>query len=191
MTREQAKQNLISFGIAEPTDEQITNYLNQVGAETKRERERADGLKAKADQADDYKKQLEDLQNQGLSDAEKAAKELKDAQDRIVALEKEQRLAAQKNAAMEKFKVTAEQASQIVKDDGSFDFDVLGKIIADKETAAAAAKEKELLNGTPNPGGGRGGDPKDNKTDDVKNAETITFGSAAAEKSAQDFYLLK
>ena len=191
MTREQAKQNLIGFGIAEPTDEQITNYLNQVGAETKRERERADGLKAKADQADDYKKQLEDLQNQGLSDAEKAAKELKDAQDRIVALEKEQRLAAQKNAAMEKFKVTAEQASQIVKDDGSFDFDVLGKIIADKETAAAAAKEKELLNGTPNPGGGRGGDQKDNKTDDVKNAETITFGSAAAEKSAQDFYVLK
>ena len=35
MTREQAKQNLIGFGIAEPTDEQITNYLNQIGAETK------------------------------------------------------------------------------------------------------------------------------------------------------------
>ena len=35
MTREQAKQNLIGIGIAEPTDEQITNYLNQIGAETK------------------------------------------------------------------------------------------------------------------------------------------------------------
>ena len=167
MTREQAKQNLISFGIAEPTDEQITNYLNQVGAETKKERERADGFKAKADQADDYKKQLEDLQNQGLSEAEKAAKELKDAQDRIAELEKERRLSAQKNAAMEKFKVTAEQASQIVKDDGSFDFDVLGQIIADKETSAAAAKEQELLKGTPNPGGGKGGSEK------LSNAEQI------------------
>ena len=30
MTREQAKQNLIAIGVAEPTDEQVSNYLNQV-----------------------------------------------------------------------------------------------------------------------------------------------------------------
>lgn len=191
MTREQAKQNLIGFGIAEPTEEQITNYLNQIGAETKKEKDRADGYKAKADQSDEYKRQLDELQSQGLSDAEKAAKDLQAAKDRIAELEKNQMLADRKSAAVEKFKVTAEQAGKIVKDDGTFDFDVLGQIIADKETAAAAAKEKELLDGTPNPGGGAGGGQGDQKTDDVKNAETIVFGSAAAEKSAQDFYVLK
>jgi len=191
MTREQAKQNLIGFGITEPTDEQITNYLNQIGAETKKEKDRADGYKAKAEQSDEYKRQLDELQSQGLSDAEKAARDLQAANDRIAELEKNQMLADRKSAAIEKFKVTAEQAGKIVKDDGTFDFDVLGQIITEKETAAAAAKEKELLDGTPNPGGGRGGDPGDKKTDDVKNAETIVFGSVAAEKTAQDFYLLK
>ena len=29
MTREEAKQNLIALGIEEPTDAQVTNYLNQ------------------------------------------------------------------------------------------------------------------------------------------------------------------
>lgn len=167
MTREQAKQNLIGFGIAEPTDEQITNYLNQIGAETKKEKDRADSYKAKADQADDYKQQLEDLQSQGMTEAQKAAKDLETANDRIAELERAQRLSTQKNSAMEKFKVTAEQASQIVKEDGTFDFDVLGQIIAEKETAAAAAKEQELLKGTPNPGGGKGG------AEDLSSAEQI------------------
>ena len=29
MTREEAKQNLVALGIEEPTDAQVTNYLNQ------------------------------------------------------------------------------------------------------------------------------------------------------------------
>lgn len=191
MTKEQAKQNLIGFGIAEPTDEQITNYLNQIGAETKKEKDRADGYKVKADQADEYKRKLEEAEAKDLDEAEKSARALQAANDRIAELEKNQMIADRKSAAVEKFKVTAEQASRIVKEDGTFDFDVLGQIIAEKETAAAAAKEQELLKDTPNPGGGAGGGQGDQKTDDVKNAESITFGSVAAEKSAQDFYVLK
>ena len=42
MTREQAKQNLIAIGVAEPTDEQVSNYLNQVNGETKKEKDKAD-----------------------------------------------------------------------------------------------------------------------------------------------------
>lgn len=41
MTREQAKQNLISIGISEPTDEQVSNYLNQLNGETKKEKDKA------------------------------------------------------------------------------------------------------------------------------------------------------
>ena len=37
MTREQAKANLVACGIEEPTEEQITNYLNQVNSAVKSE----------------------------------------------------------------------------------------------------------------------------------------------------------
>lgn len=157
MTREQAKQKLISFGNAEPTEEQITEFLNTIGSETKKEKEKADALKAKADKADELQAELDKINEQNLSDTEKAAKELEKANNRIAELEKAQTIATQRNLVVEKFKVTAEQAKQIVKDDGSLDYDVLGQIISDKETAAATAKEQELANGAGNPGGGSGG----------------------------------
>ena len=69
--------------------------------------------------------------------------------------------------------------------------DSIAQIISDKETAAATAKEQELLNGTPNPGGGTGGNPGDDKPEDVKNAESISFGSKADEQSTKDYYVLK
>ena len=59
-------------------------------------------------------------------------------------------------AAASKAKVTAEQAAQIVKDDGTFNYDVLGQIISDKETAAAKAKEEEIANNSHNPNGSNG-----------------------------------
>ena len=157
MTREQAKQKLISFGNAEPTEEQITEFLNTVGAETKKEKERADALKAKADQADQLQQQLDDLNSQNLSDLEKVTKDLEKANQKVADLERAQTIANQRNSVVEKFKVTSEQAKQIVKDDGTLDYDVLGQIISDKETAAATAKEQELANNAGNPGGGSGG----------------------------------
>ena len=157
MTREQAKQKLISFGNAEPTEEQITEFLNTVGAETKKEKERADALKAKADKADELQAELDELNSKGLSDLEKVTKDLEKANNKVAELEKAQAIATQRNSVVEKFKVTAEQAKQIVKDDGSLDYDVLGQIISDKETAAATAKEQEIANNAGNPGGGSGG----------------------------------
>ena len=49
ITREQAKKNLISIGVADPTEEQITSYLNQIGSETQKEKDKADKYKEKAD----------------------------------------------------------------------------------------------------------------------------------------------
>ena len=176
MTREQAKQNLIAIGVAEPTDEQVSNYLNQVNGETKKEKDRADGYKAKADTADDLQKQLDELQAGDLTELEKANKALDTANQKIAELEKAQAIATQRASAASKFNVTAEQAAQIVKDDGSFDYDVLGKIISEKETAAAQAKEQEIANGSTNPGGGTAGGNKsgeDNKTNAEKIAESL------------------
>ena len=193
MTREQAKQNLIAIGVAEPTDEQVSNYLNQVNGETKKEKDRADGYKAKADTADDLQKQLDELQAGNLTELEKANKALETANKQIAELEKAQAIATQRASAASKFNVTAEQAAQIVKDDGSFDYDVLGKIISEKETAAAQAKEQEIAKGSTNAGGGTGGGNKDNeKTEAEKAAESIgktLAGTNQAAKSVVDSYL--
>lgn len=193
MTREQAKQNLIAIGVAEPTDEQVSNYLNQVNGETKKEKDRADGYKAKADTADDLQKQLDELQAGNLTELEKANKALDTANQKIAELEKAQEIATQRASAASKFNVTAEQAAQIVKDDGSFDYDVLGKIISEKETAAAQAKEQEIAKGSTNPGGGTAGGNKDNeKTEAEKAAESIgktLAGTNKAAKSVVDSYL--
>ena len=74
---------------------------------------------------------------------------------------------------------------------GTKAIDSIAQIISDKETAAATAKEQELLKGTPNPGGGTGGNPGDDKPEDVKNAESISFGNKADEQSMKDYYVLK
>ena len=176
MTREQAKQNLIAIGVAEPTDEQVSNYLNQVNGETKKEKERADGYKAKADTADGLQKQLDELQAGNLTELEKANKALDTANQQIAELKKNNAIRDLREKAMTDFKVTAEQAKTIVKEDGSFDTAELGKIMSEKETAAAQAKEQEIANGSTNPGGGTAGGNKagaDNKTNAEKIAESL------------------
>ncbi len=174
----------------EATDEQITNLLNQNNSEVAREKTKAGQYKAKADSADELQKKLDELEAGNLSEIEKANKALETANARIAELEKTQAIADQRSNAASKFNISAEQASQVIKDDGSFDYEVLGKIISDKETAAAQAKEQEIANGTTNPGGGSTGGGGKEKTADVENAEKISFGSNSASEEAKNHYVL-
>lgn len=180
LTREQAKQKLISLGISEPTEDQITDFLNTIGTETKKEKDRADGLKAKADRADELQSQLDEINNQSLSDLEKA-------NNRIAELEKAQAIATQKNTVIEKFKVTSEQANRIVKEDGTFDYDVLGQIISEKETAAANAKEQEIAANATNPGGGAGGSGKEKSK--AEQIATNLFGGKKQDNDVLSHYV--
>lgn len=190
MTREQAKQNLIAIGVADPTDEQVSNYLNQVNGETKKEKDRADGYKAKADTADGLQKQLDDLQAGNLTELEKANKALETANQQIADLQKSNAIRDQREAAMTNFKITAEQAKTVVKDDGSLDYTELGKIMSEKETAAAQAKEQEIAKNQDIPGCGSVGGSGKEKTADVENAEQITFGNPAANAEAKNYYVV-
>lgn len=189
MTREQAKSNLISLGIAEPTDEQITSYLNAVNGETKKEKDRADKYKLDADKAAELKKQLDEISNQNLSDIEKANKATEDALSQVAALQKRIDRAEQLKALAEKG-ITGEQAERLISEDGKLDFDILGQIISDRETAAKAAKVKEIADSQGNPGGTTaGGETPDDKPEDVKNAEKISFGAAPqGAKEAFEYY---
>lgn len=173
------------------TDEQITNLLNQNNSEVAKEKNKANQYKEKADNATELQKKLDELEAGNLSEVEQANKNLEKANARIAELEKAQAIATQRSNAATKFNVSAEQAAQIIKDDGTMDYDALGKIISDKETAAAQAKEQEIANNSTNPGGGTAGSNKDNtKTADVENAEKITFGSNSSTTEAKNHYVI-
>lgn len=191
MTREQAKQNLISIGVSDPTDEQITNYLNQVNGETQKEKDKAAEYKEKADKADEYKAKIDELEAGNLTEVEKANKALELANEQIAKMQKDNSIRDLREKSMTDFKITAEQAKTIVKDDGSFDTAALGKIMSEKETAAAQAKEQEIAGKQDIPGGGSAGGGKD-KTEAEKTAEAIgktLAGTNEAAKAIVDGYL--
>lgn len=191
MTREQAKQNLISIGVEEPTEDQISNYLNQLNGETQKEKDKAKQYKEKAKNADELQEKIDKLEAGNLTELEKANKDLETAKKQIAEMQKSNAIRDQRETAMTNFKITADQAKTVVKDDGSIDYAELGKIMSEKETAAAQAKEQEIAQNQDIPGGGSTGKDKD-KTDAEKTAEIIgktLSGSNDAAKSVVDSYL--
>ena len=157
----------------EATDEQITNLLNQNNSEVAKEKNKVSQYKAKADTADSLQKQLDDLQAGNMTELEKANKALETANQQIADLQKNNAIRDQREAAMTNFKITAEQAKTVVKDDGSLDYTELGKIMSEKETAAAQAKEQEIAKNQDIPGGGSNKGGADNKTNAEKIAESL------------------
>ena len=184
MNRTQAMENLKSFGIEEPTDEQVTNYLNQVHGESNKEKQRAEAYKAQADKANELEKKLDELNSSNLSDIEKANKDRDDALGQIDALNKKIADMELKAQLAEKG-IVGEDAENLIKD-GKLDIETLGKIISEREIASASAKEKELLMNTPNPKG-NGGKPEDAKPIDVENAEKLSFG-VGMDTANKDYY---
>lgn len=174
----------------EATDEQITNLLNQNNSEVATEKNKAKQYKAKADTADSLQKQLDDLQAGNLTELEKANKALETANQQITDLQKSNAIRDQREAAMTNFKITAEQAKTVVKDDGSLDYTELGKIMSEKETAAAQAKEQEIAKHQDIPGGGSAGGSNKEKTADVENAKQISFGNPATNAEAKNYYVV-
>ena len=133
----------------------------------------------------DLLKKLDELEAGNLSDLEKANKELESAQNEIAELKRNNAIRDQREKVMETMKVTSEQAKQIVKDDGSIDYDVLGQITSDKESAAAEAKEKEIADNSMNPGGGSADGSGKEKSEAEKVAETIGKDLAGINETAK------
>lgn len=186
VNRTQAAENLKSFGVEEPTEEQITEYLNQVHGESKKEKDRADRLKEQADRVKGLEDQLKELNNANLSDIEKANKERDDALGQIDSLKTEIENMKLKNE-LASIGISGEDADNLVVD-GKLNSELLGKIISARETAAASAKEQEILKETPNPAG-VGGKGENEKPVDVANAEKLSFGTGIDEKN-KDYYMV-
>ena len=190
MNRQQAIENLKSLGIEEPTDDQVTAYLNTVHGESKKEKDRAEQYKAQADKATELmkqqQKQLDDVTNANLSDIEKANKEVENANNQIAELNKKIADMELKAQLAEKG-IVGEDAENLIGADGKLDIETLGKIISEREKASASAKEQEILKNTPNPQGNGGGNPEDAKPIDVANAEKLSFGTGVDEAN-KDYY---
>lgn len=185
MTRAQATDFLKTLGIAEPTEEQITAYLNNVGSETKKERELAEKYKSDAVRVTELQSKLDELSNQNLSDIEKANKATESANARVADLEKQIAEIRTKEKLAE-LGIIGEPAEKLIVD-GNLDFSVLGQILSDRETMAVSKREKELLAGMPNPSGGNTGDGSaGEKTGAEKIAEEVSRSFAGSAKESAD-----
>ena len=183
MTREQAKQNLIGFGIAEPTDEQITNYLNQIGAETKGYKEKLASAGDKDTRIAELEKELEKINKQNMSDIELANAERDKALSSVANLEKQIENMITKTE-LAKLGITGELADTLVSGNGKLDFAALGQIISDREKTAISEYEKKTLENTPNPSGSKGkGEPT--KTEAEQIAENLGKVASATSKDSE------
>lgn len=210
MTREQAKQVLIGMGIEEPSDEQVSKYLDSVTGEVKKEKDKNASLQEKANKAADLEKELEELKQQNMTDAEKQEDERrkeKEAVDKELADLKAALAESNKKAltseitsafanaglsteayasAIKAFaSMPADKTEDVMKEVQSF---VNGISEANKTSLAdaKAAWEKEVLENTPNPGGGKSGGEPEKKSEASEYAKAYSARMCPENKPADD-----
>lgn len=188
MTREDIKKQF-----PDATEDQITAILNINGADI-------DSWKKKVPKKSDYDElvrkagEYDKLAEKDLTDAEKVQKAIDDANAREADFKKRSnRLEAEKilvgaGLTEEDYK---DLIDGIVSDDEektkSMASNLAALISKQRESATEKAKE-DLMDHTPTPGGGTGGNP-DETPEDVKNAQKLDFGSIDKDaQKAQDFY---
>lgn len=169
MTRDEARRNLSTLGIAEPDETVVTNYLNQFHAQSKPEPNPEPTPKpptnwSETQEYKDMQRQIEEMRNEGIK---------KDI--RAYAAEKGL-TGEQAETILSGFSVNLETAKAAI--------DSLATVITDRETAAAQRKEQEIANGSTAPNGGAsGGEPQ--KTEAEKWVESYSKSLSDANATAQ------
>lgn len=202
MTREDVKKIF-----PDATDEQITSFLNQSNSDVAKEKAKAQKVKEQAEKADALEKELEELKQQNMTDAEKAElerqKEKAANEKRISDLESA--LATSQREALTG-KITSIFASAGMKGDAyagaikafsNMDAEDALKeaqnfvdgISEEKKSTldtAKAAWEKEALENTPNPGGGKSGGKPEKKSEASEYAKAYSAKMCPENKPADD-----
>lgn len=180
MKREEAKQNLIALGIEEPTEAQITNYLNQFHNNAPQQSQTP----------------LQPNQQTAAQETKPDnSEELTQLREQIANLQRENIQKDIKAYAAEKG-LTGEQAAKVLAGfQDNFDLarsaiDSMSEIITARETAAVQAKVQEIAKNADVPNGGNAGGSNKDKPADVANAESIVFGQNAPSVEARDYYKL-
>lgn len=202
MTREDVKKIF-----PDATDEQITSFLNQSNSDVAKEKAKNQKLKEDAEKAKALETELEELKKQNMSEAERTElehqKEKATNEKRISDLESALK-AAQKDALTGK--ITSIFASAGMKGDayaGAIKaFSNMNAEDALKEAqtfvdgisvenknaldTAKAAWEKEALENTPNPGGGKSGGEPEKKSEASEYAKAYSAKMCPENKPADD-----
>lgn len=202
MTREDVKRIF-----PDATDDQITSFLNQSNSDVAKEKAKAQKAKEQADKAEALEKELEELKKQNMTEAEKAElerqKEKAANEKRISDLESA--LATSQKEALTG-KITSIFANAGMKGDayaGAIKaFSNMNAEDALKEAqtfvdgisvenknaldTARAAWEKEALENTPNPGGGKSGGKPEKKSEASEYAKAYSAKMCPENKPADD-----
>lgn len=202
MTREDVKKIF-----PDATDEQITSFLNQSNSDVAKEKAKNQKLKEDAEKAKALETELEELKKQNMTEAEKAElehqKEKATNEKRISDLESALK-AAQKDALTGK--ITSIFASAGMKGDAyagaikafsNMDaedalkeaqtfVDGISEVNKSTLDTAKAAWEKEALENTPNPGGGKSGGEPDKKSEASEYAKAYSAKMCPENKPADD-----
>lgn len=202
MTREDVKKIF-----PDATDEQITSFLNQSNSDVAKEKAKAQKVKEQAEKADALEKELEELKQQNMTDAEKAElerqKEKAANEKRISDLESA--LATFQREALTG-KITSIFASAGMKGDAyagaikafsNMDaedalkeaqtfVDGISEVNKSTLDTAKAAWEKEALENTPNPGGGKSGGEPEKKSEASEYAKAYSAKMCPENKPADD-----
>ena len=202
MTREDVKRIF-----PDATDDQITSFLNQSNSDVAKEKAKAQKAKEQADKAEALEKELEELKKQNMTEAEKAElerqKEKAANEKRISDLESA--LATSQKEALTG-KITSIFANAGLKGDayaGAIKaFSNMNAEDALKEAqtfvdgisvenknaldTAKAAWEKEALENTPNPGGGKSGGEPEKKSEASEYAKAYSAKMCPENKPADD-----
>jgi len=181
LKREEVKQKLIGWGIEEPTEEQISDYLATISKETKSAEDRANRFKADSDKVKDLEKQINELNNAKLTDEERSAKAVEEANKRVLELETTVKT-MQLQKGLAEIGIVGEDATALVDEDGSLNIEKLGQIIGAREKAAVDVYKKEALDNTPAP------DDKGNPDDGDDKGDPLTkdiVDRAVASKKAE------
>lgn len=202
MTREDVKKIF-----PDATDEQITSFLNQSNSDVAKEKAKNQKLKEDAEKAKALETELEELKKQNMSEAEKAElerqKEKAANEKRISDLESALKT-SQKEALTGK--ITSIFASAGMKGDAyagaikafsNMDtedalkeaqtfVDGISEINKSTLDTAKAAWEKEALEKTPNPGGGKSGGEPEKKSEASEYAKAYSAKMCPENKPADD-----
>lgn len=202
MTREDVKRIF-----PDATDDQITSFLNQSNSDVAKEKAKAQKLKEDADKAKALEEELQALKEQNMSEAEKAdlerQKEKATNEKRISDLETALKTAQKEaltgkitsifaNAGMKgdayagAIKAFSNMnAEDALKEAQTF---VDGISVENKNAldTAKAAWEKEALENTPNPGGGKSGGEPEKKSEASEYAKAYSAKMCPENKPADD-----
>lgn len=162
LKREEVKQKLVEWGIENPTDEQISDYLATISKETKSAEDRANKFKADSDRVRDLEKQIEELNTANMTDLELSNKKAEDAEKKVAEL---QATVTQMKLlkSLADIGITGDEANGLFDEGGSLNTEQLGKIIESREKAAVATYQKQTLDSTPAPDGKKSEDEEEEK----------------------------